>query len=120
MPGFFDVRVFNPYASSNCLSSPAGAYKKHEQEKRRKYEQRVSEIEQGSFTPLVFLATGEMGKAAGVTYKRLENLIATKQEESYSIILNWIRLSFSLLRSAIMCLQGSRLSYSVDISETKN
>ena len=64
MPGFFDVRVFNPYASSNCLSSPAGAYKKHEQ-KRRKYEQRVSE----SFTPLVFLATGEMGKAAGVTYK---------------------------------------------------
>ena len=64
MPGFFDVRVFNPYASSNCLSSPAGAYKKREQ-KRRKYEQRVSE----PFTPLVFLATGEMGKAAGVTYK---------------------------------------------------
>ena len=61
MPGFFDVRVFNP---CNCLSSPAGAYKKHEQ-KRRKYEQRVSE----SFTPLVFLATGEMEKAAGVTYK---------------------------------------------------
>ena len=30
---FFDVRVFNPHASSNRLTSPSACYKKHEKEK---------------------------------------------------------------------------------------
>ena len=30
---FFDVRVFNPHAPSNCLTSPSACYKKHENEK---------------------------------------------------------------------------------------
>ena len=40
-------------------------------------------------------------------------LIAEKKEQPYSLTLFWLRcrLSFSLLRSAIVCLQGSRSSY---------
>ena len=49
---FFDVRVFNPLAPSNCRSSLTSTYRQHEGLKRRAYEQRVREIEMGSFTPL--------------------------------------------------------------------
>ena len=38
---FFDIRVFNPHASSNRLTSPGACYRKHEKEKRRKYEERI-------------------------------------------------------------------------------
>ena len=50
---FFDVRVFNPGAPSNHPFK--SAYRRHEREKRRQYEQRVREVEHGHFTPLVFL-----------------------------------------------------------------
>ena len=33
----------------------------NENEKKRKYNSRVTEIEQGTFTPLVFTTTGGMG-----------------------------------------------------------
>ena len=42
----FDVRVLNPLAPSNCRSSLASTYRKHESLKRRHYEQRVRKIEQ--------------------------------------------------------------------------
>ena len=35
---FFDVRVFNPYASSNCTGTIAASYRRHKREKRRAYE----------------------------------------------------------------------------------
>ena len=38
---FFDVRVFNPHASSNRQSSLESSYWKHEKEKKRAYDQRV-------------------------------------------------------------------------------
>ena len=49
---------------------------------------------------------------ATVVYKRLASLIAEKYEKPYSKTMQWIRcrLSYSLLRSAIMCLRGSRSS----------
>ena len=96
---FFDVKVFNPHAPSNRLTSPSACYKKHEKEKRRAYDQRVREIEQGTFTPLVFSATGGMDPAAQVFYARLAALISEKQQQSYSTMMGWICccLSFSLL-----------------------
>ena len=50
---YFDVRVFNPYAPSNRHQSLSATYKKHERIKIRAYEQRIREVEHGSFTPLV-------------------------------------------------------------------
>ncbi len=111
---FFDVRVFNPHTPVTAIyTSPTACYKKHEKEKRRAYNQRVREIEHGTFIPLVFSATGGMGPAAQVFYRRLAALISEKQQQSYSTTMGWIRccLSFSLLQSAITCLRGSRSSY---------
>ena len=106
---FFDVRIFNPHASSNHQSLST-CYRKHENLKKRAYEQRVREIEHGSFTPLVMSATGGLGNAATICYKRLATMIATKQDQPYSSVMAWLRctLSFSLLRAAIQCIRGSR------------
>ena len=54
---FIDVRVFNPYASSNCTTSLASSYTRQEREKKRRYEQQIREIEHASFVPTVFATT---------------------------------------------------------------
>ena len=46
---FFDVRVFNPYAPSHCGTTLVQCYRRNEQEKKRAYEERVREVEHGSF-----------------------------------------------------------------------
>ena len=81
---FFYVRVFNPLAPSNCRRTLASCYHRHEREKRRSYDQRVREIEHGTFTPLVFTAAGGMGNAATIMFRRLASLLATKRSQLYS------------------------------------
>ena len=75
-----------------------------EREKQRKYEQRISEVEMGSFTPLVFSTFGGMGHASTVFYKRLAFLVSLKRGVPYSSVMSWLRcrISFSLLRLAII------------------
>ena len=109
---FFDIRVFNPFAPSYRNVPLAQGYRRNELEKKRAYDQRVREIEHGSFSPLVFSTTGGMGTTATVVYKRLASMISEKLEKPYSKTMQWIRCrrNFSLLRSAIMCLRGSRSS----------
>ena len=107
---YFDVRVFNPFAQSYLNTSLGQCYRRNELGKKREYEERIREIEHGSFSPLVFSTTGGMGNTATVVYKRLASLHADKFEKPYSKIIHWqrCRLSFSLLRSSIMCIRESR------------
>ena len=102
---YFDIKVFNPGAPSNYPFK--FAYRRHEREKRRQYAQRVREVEHGHFTLLVFTTTGGMGDAAGQVYKRLANLLTEKLDLSYGEVMGLIscKLSFALLRSAIMCIR---------------
>ena len=110
---FFDVRVFNPFAQSYRNTSLSQCYRRNEMEKKRAYDERVREIEHGSFSPLVFSTSGGMGTIATVVYKRIASMIAEKHNKPYSKTIHWIRcrLNFSLLRSSIMCLRGSRSAY---------
>ena len=105
---YFDVRVFNPLASSNRCANISSCYKKHENIKKQAYEQRIREMEHGTFTPLVLAATGGMAREAEIFYKRLASLLADKRNNNYNSTLSWLRcrLSFSLLRSAIRCIRG--------------
>ena len=109
---FFDVRVFHPNASSNRSMSLQSAFRRHEQAKKREYGERVREIEHGVFTPLVLSTTGGLGIEATTFYKRLADLISSKQDKPYSTVMCWLRcrLSFAILRCAIMCIRGSRSS----------
>lgn len=117
---FFDVRVFYPNAASNYSASLQSSYRKHEAAKKREYNQRVLEVEHGVFTPLVFTTTGGMGREATTFYKRLADMIAQKENKNYSTVMNWLRcrLSFATLRSAIMCIRGSRSSRHRPMLET--
>ena len=60
-----------------------------------------------------------MGDAATQFYKRLANLLSAKHGLSYGIVMGWLRckLSFSLLRYAIMCIRGARSSLRCPIAE---
>ena len=56
--------------------TPKQIYKRHENEKKRQYAERVMEIEQGTFTPLVFTTTGGMADECVKYHCRLAELIA--------------------------------------------
>ena len=107
---FFDVRVCHPNADSYRDLTPKKMYKKHEHERKRQYAERVMEIEQGTFTPLVFTTTGGVADECVVYHSTLAELIENKKGESYSNAISWIRakVSFAIVRSAILSLRGSR------------
>ena len=54
----FDIRVCHRNADSYRDLSPKQIYRIHENKKKRKYNSRITEIEQGTFTLLVFTTTG--------------------------------------------------------------
>ena len=51
---FFDFRVFYPHATSYAYpKNLASGYRKHSQDKRGEYSERVEQMEAGSFTPML-------------------------------------------------------------------
>ena len=66
---YLDVRVFNnPHAPSNRHTNLQSVYRKHEQIKKRAYEQRIREVEHATFSPLVLSATGGLAPGQGGQY----------------------------------------------------
>ena len=68
-------------------------------------------MEQGTFTPLVFTSTGGMAdECKRFQSRRLAELLALKKGDDYAITISWIRakVSFATLRSALLCLRGTR------------
>ena len=78
---FFDIRVFNPMARRYESQQLNKAYEINEREKKRQYNERILEVEHGSFTPLVMTALGGMGREASKFYSRLSESIAEKRKE---------------------------------------
>ena len=107
---FFDVRVFNPLAKRYRNTNLQKCYEQNEKEKKKKYNERVLNVEQGSFTPIVMSSNGGLGREATKCYARLAEMLADKRKTQYSIVSAWVKrkLSFSLIRSVTLCLRGSR------------
>ena len=107
---FFDVGVSDPNANQYLNKALPQCYIQNEKEEERQYNERVLEIDHGSFTPFVFPIYGGMGRKSRAFYNRLAKKIAEKRELHQSIVTNWIRtkISFALLKSALLCLRGSR------------
>ena len=114
------MRVCHPNAASYRDMDPDQIFRQHETEKKRQYASRVLEVEQATFTPLVFSTTGAMAVGCERYHSRLAELIATKKGESYATTMSWIRarVSFALLRSTLLCLRGSRFSRKVHLELT--
>ena len=77
------------------------------------YNERVLEIENGSFTPLVFSVFGGMGQECQMFYKRLCQMLSEKRGESHAVVATWVRTrtSFALLRATLMSIRGCRHRY---------
>ena len=85
-------------------------YLKNELEKKRQYNERVLQVEHGSFSPLVFNMNGGMGNECHAFYSRLADLLGLKRHLSKSLVSSWLKtkINFALLRSMILCVRGSR------------
>ena len=107
---FFDIRVFNPNAKRYNSQELCKSYEINEKEKKKQYNDRILQVEHGSFTPLVMSANGGMARECQKFYKRLAELIAEKKKQRYSVISSWVKrkISFSLMNSVGLCLRGSR------------
>ena len=107
---FCDVRVFDQNALRYSRTELKKCFKRNEDEKKKFYNERVLEVENATFTPLVFSANGGMGRECGVFYNRLATMIAEKRNIAVSEAISFVRtrISFSLLRSMLLCLRGSR------------
>ena len=118
---FFDIRIFNQNATSNRNKTFVEASEHHERLKQLEYEERIINVDHGSFCPLVFSTSGAAGRLATRFLKRLAGKIAEKDNEEYSAVMAWIRckLSFALLRSAVMCVRGSRSSRHSPVLENR-
>ena len=82
--------------------------------------QRILEVEHGTFTPLVFSIQGGMSPECAKFYSRLATLISEKRNDNKNTVTSWMRcrLNFSLLRSALLCIRGSRtIAYMQDTRE---
>ena len=61
------------------------------------------EVQQATFTPLVFTTTGGMAPECQIYHKRLAELLSAKKGEYYSTTMSWIktRISFAFLWTSI-------------------
>lgn len=105
---FSNVRVCHPNTESYKDLTIQQIYRKDEHEKRL-YANRVLEVELGTFTPLVITTTRGMADECKYFHSRLVELISIKKGKEYSTTISWIhsKVSFALLRSALLCLRGS-------------
>ena len=107
---FFDVRVTHVNSRSNQGKPTAMIFKEQENEKKRKHQQRMLDVEMGSFIPLVFGTNGGMGVECQMVFRHLTEELSKKDGEPYAAVITWLRtrLSFEILRSVHLCVRGSR------------
>ena len=110
MTAFFDVRVTHINSKTNQGKSTAAIFKEQEGEKKRKYQQRVLEVEMGSLTPLIFGTNGGMGGECKVFMKHLAGKLAEKDVEGCPFVISWLRTrtSFEILKSVTTSIRGLR------------
>ena len=107
---FLDVRVMHPNSPSYENMTREDIYSLHENAKKRAYNNRILQVEKGTFTPLIFSTTGGMGPECERYHKRVAELISKKRNEEYSDVVSHIRtrLRFALLKSVLIAIRGER------------
>ena len=105
---FFDVKIFNTLLNPvlKLYLTPTNIMSV----KTLKYQQRIVDVEHSSFVPLIFACTRRAARGSTKTVQKLAEKLTGKRNESYSDTINFIRtkISFALLRSAILCLRGCK------------
>ena len=120
---FFDVRVTHVNSKCNQNKPTSTIFKEHENEKKRKYQQRLLDVEMGTFTPLAFGTNGGIGVECQMFLKHLADKLSRKDGEPYAVVITWLRtrLSFEILREkkpSRLVVDLSKLSTLKDLSST--
>ena len=92
---FFDLRVTHVNSWSNQGKHTATIFKEQENEKKRKYNQRVMDVDMGTFTPLVFGTNGGMGLDCQNFLRTLPNKLSSKNKEPYAKVISWLQIQLS-------------------------
>ena len=102
--------VFNPLAKTNWAKDISDMYSSNEKKKRDDYNDRIIQIEKGTFTPLVFSCTGGAAPEAEKFIKQLAKKIAIKRQEEYCNVVSFIRrrIRFDILKSCAIAFRGYR------------
>ena len=110
LPTLLDPIVTDNERSLFQLPARLGGFTKHEREKKRQYNNRIVNVEHGTFTPLVFSVNGGIAKECLKFHKFVAEKIANKSGCRYEKVLPIIKckLSFLILRAFLMCVRGSR------------
>ena len=97
---FFDVRVFYPTVRRYSKETLKQCYSLSEHEKKRHYNTRIMEVDQGSFTPLFFTVAGVIRNKGRGFYLRLATLLSLKNgtEKSKGTSSVQFKVNFALLR----------------------
>ena len=75
------MRLTNLNPQSQAHLSTQQIFDKHENEKKRMYNDRIMNVEHGTFTPLVFSLNGIMSPECSQYHKYLAQKIAAKSEQ---------------------------------------
>ena len=111
---FFDRRVAHLNSKSNLGKATSTIFWEQEEEKKRKYQQGVLDVEMESFISIVFFGTNAgMGAECNCFLKRLAEKLSKNNEKPYHFSNIWIRtlLSFEVLRSVYASVRGSRTPF---------
>ena len=105
----FDVWVFNPFSASAVTLPLPQLYKRHEQEKQRRYEQLLQE-ENCSFTPLIFSTSGGVSPLTKQFLQHLAKKLSEKKFGNYAQALCQLctGLAFTITMAGSMCLRICR------------
>ena len=107
---FLDIRIMHPNAPSYIDKPLDKVYEQHENAKKGCYNERIIQVEKGTFTPIVMSTFGGCGVEANKFHKRIATLIAEKRNERYSDVITYMRtrLRFSILKSVVTAIRGVR------------
>ena len=108
----FDIRMIDTDTPSYRRRSPVSILDSGAVEKKRVYRSAV-EDRRGNFTPFVLWVDGLLQREASHFVNRLSANLASRWEKPFSDVLTFVhsRLLFASVRSASMCLRGSRIKW---------
>ena len=103
---FLDIKVFDPNANRYLSATLQRCHEINEKEKKRNHNNRILQIELGTFTSLAFSTCGSRERECVKFYSKLAELLSDKRKESISLTVNWVRTKFcfGLLKSCLLCL----------------
>ena len=113
---FFDIKLLNPNSESYLDVPTKKVYERAERAKRGLYNERIINVEHGTFCPLVFSVSGRAGQEAKTFLRMLGDKLAHKHSQEYSSVMNFIKckLAFLVRKLVLLCIRGSRTPKTIE------